>query len=308
MLNDRYYIGGGSIAAILGISPFSTPLDAYHLITGGSKELDQQTERFFQRRKSLEPFIACTLQDRGLTVEKMNERYTDSEFPFFKAEIDAETADGVYNEFKSVSPYAAASWGIEDNSDNGAPAYVIAQAMWGLGIQRKDAYEAPSSRIIAAIGFDESRAYPVERSADQIAWLRSKARAFWEQHVLPEVPPPVTTLGDVLNWVTPDPNRSIEATDHSGLVTSVRDFLEARQRVKDGESELETLKTRIQLAMAEATTLTLDGKAVLSWKPNKDSVVTDWRGLALEIKPGDELVARFTTTKPGARVFRVLAK
>lgn len=319
---DRYYIGGGNIAGICGVSPYRTPLDEYHVITGTAPDLDVATERFFKRRKALEPYIAALLEENGLTVAAQNQRYTDPEFPFLRAEIDAETTDSQNAEFKSVHPLAAKDWGLEAHDDS-VPDYVTIQAQWGLGVlgslltssgitRGLDAVQR--CRVVAAIGFDDSRVYPVERADDVIQWARAEAIKFWEQHVIPKVPPPPRTVADILNYITPDPDKVIEATDIDGFDKDVADYLELRDAAKDAESRLDAAKARIQLVMVDATTLTLHGKKVLTWKPNRDSIVTDHKALATRLAAlvDPEVAAAeqnaVTTTKPGARVFRVAKK
>lgn len=317
MSHDRYYLGGGNVAGVIGVSPFRTPLDEYHTIIGDAPEINAETERFFRRRKSLEPFAAEVLRQRGFVVVKQNERYTDSEFPFFKAELDAETvwAGGQANaEFKSVHPMAAAQWG-HDGDPEGAPAYVTAQAQWGMGIKRDEQCEF--CNIVAAIGFDDSRVFPLIAAADVIGYLRQRARMFWEEHVLKRVPPEPTTVGDILAWIAPDPRKIIEATDYVGLAHHVSAFLEARDHCKHAESALETAKAKVQMMMQEATTLTLEGRPALTWKPNKESLVTDYRALSetslerlsrFDPEAPKVLMAHHTHPKPGARVFRVCGK
>lgn len=302
--NSRYYIGGGNIAGIIGVSPFRTPLDEYHTIIGDSPELSAANEAFFKRRKALEPFVAAVLSERGYHVLDQNRRLQDRDYPFMKAELDAETILGANflrnAEFKSVNPFAAGTWG-EDGDPEGAPTYVTAQAQWGLGVS-----DRTNCDIVAAIGFDDSRLYPIVAAKDVIDRMRFLAVDFWEQYVLARRPPAPRNVEDILNWVTPDPNKTIEATDLDGLAETVAEFVAARKNVKDSEAELEKLKTRIQLVMADATALTLRGKPAVTWKRNKDSEVTDWRGLALALSPDTNDIKRFTSPKTGNRVFRVV--
>jgi len=48
-----------------------------------------------------------------------------------------------------------------------------------------------------------------------------------------------------------------------------------------------------------------DGAKLATWKSNKDSSKTDWEAIVKALDPPKHLVAAWTTTKPGARVFRV---
>ncbi len=300
--HGRYYIGGANIAGILGVSPYSTPLEEYHRIVGDTPEINEETRRFFARRKSLEPFAAEVLRQRGFTVQVQNRRYTDAEFPFFKAEIDAEALPpgehGPANgEFKSVHPMAAAEWG-EDGDPDGAPVHVQAQCLWGLGVTGRDRGFA-----MAAIGFDESRVYPQLAEAELIGDMRARAREFWEQHVLPRVPPEPTSVGDILRWVEPDPNKVIEATDDPDLFAAVRSYIAGKEALKHAEDEVEAVRAKIKLVMRDATTLTVEGRPALTWKPNRDSKRTDWKGLAEHTGYTTDELEQFSKVQSGARPF-----
>jgi hypothetical protein len=162
-------------------------------------------------------------------------------------------------------------------------------------------------RVVAGIGLDECRVFPVERADDVIGWARTRAIEFWETHVIPRRPPAPINVSDILAYITPDPARVVEATDVPGLAAQVSDFIELRTKAKDAESALEAAKAAIQMSMIDATTLTLEGRPAITWKPNRDSVTTDWKALVHHLwpVPPAELVEQFTQTRPGARVFRV---
>ena len=51
-----------------------------------------------------------------------------------------------------------------------------------------------------------------------------------------------------------------------------------------------------------------DGKTLVTWRSNRDSVSTDWKALAMAMNPSEEMIAKFQTTKPGNRVFRIKRK
>lgn len=295
-MHDRHYIGGGNCAAILGISPFQTPLQAWHGIKGTLPGLDAATQAFFERRKAVEPFAAVALQQRGLTVVRQNQRYTDQDVPFFKAEIDAELSDGTNVEFKSVHPLAAKGWGHEHGGS--IPAYVEAQVLWGLGVlRRRNAY------AMALIGFDEDRMYPVPANDDLIGGIRDRATKWWQQYVETDTPPPVTTVDDVLQFIKPNPLLALAAED-VGLVKTIEELLDARRHVKETESHYEALLDSVKLAMKDATTLTMHGKTILTWTQNKDSIITDYKAVVNDMKPDKELLDFHTFTRPGHRVMR----
>jgi hypothetical protein len=310
----RYYIGGGNIAAVLNLSPFQTPLDAYHGIIGDAPELDREVEEFFARRKSLEPYAATLLQQRGFEIVGLNNRYTDEHFPHFKSEIDAETraTDGIIDngEFKTVHPLAVKhqGWGI-DGDPEGCPVYVAAQCGWGLGITKRR-----RCRAFAVVGFELDALYPLARDEDVIGWMRAEANTYWERHVLPRVPPPPTTVADILTYIPANPLKSIEATDDPDLMRTLTAFIEARQSTKEADDYTESLKVKLQLTMNDATAITIRGKPAITWKRNKPSQTVDKEAVIKHLLPlarktdaeaADSVVACFTKEKDGNRPFLV---
>jgi len=300
--HPRYYIGGANIAGILGVSPFRTPLDEYHTIIGDAPDLDEQTKLFFKRRKALEPFAAAVLEERGFAVIDQNRRIEHEQFPYFKAELDAEvltrTGDILANsEFKSVHPMASKEWGF-DGDPEGAPTYVTAQAQWGLGLS-----ERHYGFIVAVIGFDEHRVYPIEAAADVIGKMQERAHQFWAEHILRKSPPPPSTVDDILRWIEPDPTKVLEASDVD-LVHVVDEYLIAREKSAAADKHHDALKARIQMAMADATTLTVHGKPVITWKKAKDGSKTDWESVAASAGAVDpEVIKRHSKTVAGVRRF-----
>ncbi|HEY9126627.1 MAG TPA: YqaJ viral recombinase family protein [Acidobacteriaceae bacterium] len=285
--HNRYYIGGGNIAGILGLSPFKTPLDEYLTIIGDQEEPSQDQLDFFARRKALEPFaIELFQRQTGKSIIRANERYTDAEHTFIRAEIDAET-DSENVEIKSVHPLAAHHWG--DPGADAIPTYVTAQAMHGLMVRgRRVCYP------VAMIGFDDFRVYRVERDEETIAGIRAHAVAFWRNHVERMTPPPPTTSEDVLRLFPRDNGASVEATPE------IIEALSELRQCKAAEKRADALAECIKVFLGEATTLTLGGKPLASYK-HQSSIRFDQKAFAAEYPALFELFKRSSET----RVFRI---
>lgn len=262
----RGYIGGGLIAAVLGLSPFLSPLDAYlQIVDEMQEELSPKQAEFFADRAALEPWAAAKFaRTTGLEIVRRNERYSDAEFAWAKAEIDAEVSDGGNLEIKTVHPNAARAWGDPD-ADEEPPTYVTAQAMWGLGV-----HPAPHCYVHALIGFDDQRIYRVERDDELIAEIRRQAERFWKYHVLPRHPPPPTNVEDLLRLYPRGTGRAVEADTETQLAMTELHAL--RQRIKLLESQKAMQEYQIKGFMRDATTLTAGGIAIATWKPRSDGV------------------------------------
>lgn len=264
----RGYLGGGNIAGILGLSPFSSPLQEYLKITGQSAEPDQGQLAFFKRRKFWEPYAAeCFELSTGMHVVERNHRYQDAEFEWAKAEIDCEVephGERENVESKSVHHQVAWMWGKPDDGEE-PPFYVTAQAMWGLGVTERE-----KSYVHALIGFDDDRIYEVYRNNETIGKIRTAAASFWKYHIIPRRPPPPTTIEDI-NYLYPrDTGRQVEADTEIQMALTERDKVTRTLKLQTNAKEL--LDLQIKAYMRDATTLTCGGIPVATWKARADGV------------------------------------
>lgn len=255
--NDRRkFIGGSDAAAILGISPWSTPLDVFLQKTQPPAPVDPGRERYFTRGKRMEPYVLDLMaEETGLVIVQRNRRYRDPLAVFLAAEIDAETADANI-EIKTVSPFKAKEWG-EERTDE-VPVHYVAQAMHGLMVTGRDL-----CIFGVLIGGDDFRVYRVERDDETIAAMRAKEILFWAQ-VQRNEPPAPTNAADVLKLFAKDAGVSIEAT--AEILNAYNRLRECRDIVKSQEQEIGALEETIKLFMADAATLTCCGKVLATWK------------------------------------------
>lgn len=181
-LDRTKFIGGSDVAAILGVSPWKSIVDLW-LDKITPLQEDNQNAAAKRRGSRLEPYIRDMIQEEyGLKLVRFNERYIDKEYPFLAAEIDAETEDENV-EIKTVHPFKAKEWGERDTDQ--LPIHYIAQAQHGLGVTGKKI-----CRTFALIG-DDLKPYVVERDDELIEAMRQKSVAFWNNHVLPKIQPPL---------------------------------------------------------------------------------------------------------------------
>jgi predicted phage-related endonuclease len=261
----RGYLGGGNIAAILGISPFSSPLEAYLQITNTeTREITKEKQDFFDNRKALEPWAEERFTHKtGLRITARNVRYTDAEFDFMRAEIDFE-ADGCNGETKTVEPRAYAHWG-RPQDDEEAPAYVVAQAMWGMGV-----HPVEMCYVNALIGFDDHRVYQVHRNDELIAKIRRTACSFWKHNVLARRQPAPTTIED-LKFLYGRGTTRVQEIDKEHLPVLQR-LIGIKSEMAALANEKELAELKIKTHMKDATSLTLRGIEKASWKPRTDGV------------------------------------
>ena len=261
------YLGGSDVAAILGVSPWTTPFMLFQKKTGAFiEEMTPAKRRILERGARWEPIVlemlVDELTDRGHEVEVIatGQRYLDPDYSFLAAEIDAELiVDGepVNGEMKTAGYFASGAWGEYDSNE--VPIYYLAQVMHGLMIQ-------PRRRaVVAAVtGFDERPMIRwVDRDEETIAAIRAREIEFWDRIQRGDAPDP-TTLED-LKWRYPkDSGKSIETPE--SLQPDVLSLKSMKAEAGALGAQIELRETRIKLRMADASVLTMHGTPVATWK------------------------------------------
>lgn len=258
-LGRQKYLGGSDVAAILGVSPWRTPLDVYlDKIQPRQEETDPGRLKVLNRGKRMEPYVIDLLaEETGLEIVRRGERYLDPELDFVAAEIDAESATGENIEIKTVSPFKANEWG-EEQSDE-IPLHYAAQAMHGLMVTSREV-----CIFGVLIGGDDFRVYRIERDDVTIDAIRRKEIEFWSRIQARQAPEP-STVSDVFRlFGTKDSGIAVEAPD--ALHADVIALKSLKDDAKRLDAQIELREERIKLHMADASILTMNGQPVVTWK------------------------------------------
>lgn len=286
------YLGGSDVAAILGISPWRTPLEVYlDKVQPREKPVDPNKQRVFTRGQRMEPYVIDLLaEETGMEIIHRGNRYIHRDYGFIAAEIDAEAASGENIEIKTVSPFKAKEWG--EVQTDAIPVHYTAQAMHGLMVTGKQVCV-----FGVMIGGDDFRIYRVERDEETIQAILEKEVAFWDR-IKNLNPPEATSVSDISLMFEKDAGTSIEADGKAlALFNDLRDM---KSRFKSLEEEIEVSEEKLKLYMQEHSILTLDGKPLCTWKTQVSNRF-DQKAFQLE-NPG--LYEKFKKTT-SSRVFRM---
>lgn len=296
------YLGGSDIAAVMGLSPWATPVELWMQKTGRTPR-DEPTaakQKLFSRGHKLEPFIRDMvidkLKERGHTVEllEVNKRYSDAEFPFLACEIDFELMlDGehINADAKSVGSFARKKWGEEDTED--VPIEYAAQFMHGLGITGR------KKCLVAALrSFDDVDIYWTLRDDETITGMRSKAVQFWNECVLADMPPDPLEFSDIKALFPLDNGQAIEGNQE--VVDQVNELQLVKSKIKDLKEHEEVLSFEIGKFISPNAILKFNGKEIATWKAQSTTRI-DQKRLKEEMP---EIAAKFSTTSTG-RVLRL---
>lgn len=307
-------LGGSDIAGILGLSPWNTPLDIYNSkVTPVVEAEDVQNEPMYWGNV-MEEVVAKEYATRtGKKVQRVNALLKHSEFPFLIANIDrAIVAEGTRAraiedgkllgasgllECKTASAYVAGSWGT-DTDEDAIPLHYQCQAMHYLNVTGQDYCD-----FAVLIGGNKFMTKRLERDEEVIRDITAKCEEFWFKHVVVRVPPDPSNVADVLKLFPKDNGQVIQA--NAGFLDKLNTISRCKAEIKDIEDVMEEAIASIKFYMGGATAIAIDDKKLVTWAAVKDSLTTDWKALAAELKPSPDLVAKFTTTKPGSRRFLI---
>lgn len=335
----RKYLGGSDAPAIVGVSPWMTPLDLYlRKISEEPEALDPKRAKFFRNRKDQEPIIARRLErEYGVKVSKLSldenpNRYIDPEYSFMVAEIDGEflmspevrerfpdradfaaIPDGTLCnlEFKTVHPLAAGKWGEHGSEE--CPIEVAAQSEWGLGVTRR-----PACLVAALFGIDDLLCWPVMADQETIAAMRAKAVTFWFEHVLKQIPPDPINVPDVVKLYAGFNGKPVEMSDDAYEALRNIDIIRGDIRaLENDKNELEwrvarcvafnwgvelasTDKGKPVLAATENAILLHGGAPAGSWNRQSRSGIDVKR-----LREEEPVIAAVYSTESQSRIFRV---
>ena len=312
------FLGGSDIAAVMGLSPWATPVELWMEKTGRTprEEPDAARAKMFERGHKLEPFIRDMvidkLRDEGLTVEcvAINQRYQDAAHPFLACEIDFELvltgeieiggnvyrldAEHINADAKSVSGFARKKWGTESSED--VPIEYAAQFMHGLGITGR------RKCLVAALrSFDDVDIYWTLADDETIEAMRSKAVMFWNDCVLADVAPDPFTFDDIKLLFPSDNGQAIEATEEIAL--KVHDLQRVKAAIKDLEDTEKVLQFEIGDYISPNTTLKYVGVEIATWKAQHASRID-----AKRLKEEQPDVAAKYSVSSTTRVLRLKKK
>ena len=298
----RRFIGGSDVAAVLGISPWRTPLQLWEAKTRPALDGPEPAKRVFTRGQRWESVVAEMLVEhltaRGHTVEIVasNNRYVDPSLDFLAAEIDFEIKlDGeeeITNvELKTVHPFKAKEWGEEDTDE--VPLWYAAQAMHGLGVtDRRRCFVAP------LFGADEIRAYEITRDEETIAAMRARCQMFWHL-VQTGVRPDPQNLADLDRLYKGEDATPTLIADED-LTRKVLRLRAINAEIKARETEAAAVEFDVKLAMKDATELVIpddDKKVAVVWK-SRDYSWFDQAALKEDDAKLHRKYQRKTTSRP----------
>lgn len=272
----RAYLGGTDVAAILGVSKWSTPLQVWREKMSAP---DPDAGTLAMRRGlALEPFIAREFErDHPGLVTFRSKPVARSDWGFpAGASVDRMVARRekprtpvAILEAKTAFQYGWREW---DEKTGELPDAYYVQQQWYLAVTG-----LPLSYGTADVG-DPERLRTVLVIANPAIQKRciDAARTFWHEHVLTGIPPePSGTEDDArilrqtYRGTIPDPPLVLDAPEAAGLVST---YLAAKAASDAAKREAETAKQKLCALMGEHERA-LAGGYLLSWKAQERTTI-----------------------------------
>ena len=174
-------IGGSDVAAIMGLSPWRTPLELWLEKTGKDSPEDISDKPFVRFGNLMEPEVGRVYRDEhpDRVVRRVNAICRSMARPWAQASLDYEVKDGEWGVLEIKTARTAQDW------KDGVPAYYLTQVTHYLSVTGR-----PFADVCVFFRDTcEFRTFRVERDEDDVMAVDSAVDDFWENYVLKDVAP-----------------------------------------------------------------------------------------------------------------------
>lgn len=301
-------IGGSDAAAVLGLSPWRSPLDVFLEKTGQAQAQPETDAMYWGTR--LEALVAdkyCEVS--GNEVRRVNAILRSDKHPCLIGNIDRAVCPekgklpvvkGEFRTPKILECKTARSktddWG-EDGTDK-IPDYYLVQVLHYLGLTGCESCD------VACLFLDSRKfgVYTVHADEELIDGIADRLAEWWDEHVVKNVAPAPRSVAEVQKLLKRSSAAVITAS--AEIEAAAREYADLKKQEAEVAAKLDTTRDKIAAYMGEADTLAgLDGRTLITWKTGKDRSTTDWKSVAITAGATEAQIAANTVVKPGNRTF-----
>jgi putative phage-type endonuclease len=278
-------IGGSDVAALLGLSPFKSPVQLWAEKVGhpGATPLEGMHLRLGQH---LEPFVAKEYEmATGLVAQIHQAPIFHREHRYFFAHVDRlvqsnpntdHWVDGITRadtvlECKTASVFNKGEWG-ESLSDQ-VPTHYLLQCAWYMALTH-----CMQADVAVLIGNQDFRIFRVHRNFELESAILAHAQRFWQECVLAGIPPaPMSPLD--ANLLYPVSKSGVRLQASSETVQAIDRLRAIQGQIKLFEQEMEVLKSSVMSSMGESEELVLGEQVIATWKSTNPAKRLDTQAL-----------------------------
>lgn len=295
-------IGASQVSAVLGLSPWRTPLDVrnalvnrepYEEATSGpllrGTLIEPGLRRWYANAVGLEVTPGPDLTEPGWAVGRYGHARPDAWHP---------GDDGIVTvEIKS------ADWRTKGDWSDGVPAYYLAQVLWQMAARAPGELRITGARVVGYIvDGDAPTVYDIPRDARREAALLARVEGWYERHILGGEPVHDDTTESRAAWYAIAPvERAVmlEPTDADRELTAA--WRAARAAEKAAAQRRRELEAQLGARIGSAGGLAGE----LAWDPVKGRTTINGKALA---KAHPDIFAGFSKTGNPSRRFRDLTQ
>jgi putative phage-type endonuclease len=290
----RKIVSGTDIAAICGIDPYRGPMDVF-LEKHGLKDDFAETEAM-KWGKILEDPVAQEYA-RQQKVELLPGE-------FLKREWRGGTPDRMIKgqpiglEIKTTNFRQAHLWG-DPGSDEVPEGYYM-QCAWYMSL-----FDVNFWDIAVLIDGKDFRVYHLTRNQKLEKQIIEIGHDFYQQHMLKDDPPQIDGSEGCSKYL----KRFYPQDIRPDMVPSNRDLDDMAMKLKRAIAEQKELEDLIADYQNKLKAVIGDSQGIAgqewraTWKKAKDSIVTDWKAVAIKLGATDELIKSCSQAREGSRRF-----
>ncbi len=294
-------IGSSDAAAAVGLCPYKSQLELWMEKTGRTPADDARPGMDDPRYWGtlLEPYVAVAYsQQTDRKVRKVNAVLQHPSFPYMLANIDREVIgcpDVQILECKTAGEWGSKLW------RDGVPEYIQLQVQHQLAVTNQQAAD-----VAVLLCGQRLEIHRIERDEEVIARLMVLEARFW-QFVTTDIEPPADgseSAGKALRQLYPGGGNTLDFCENRELSDTFAKLVTLKDELDVRGKHAEQLKQTLQQAMGDAARAVF-ATGEVSFKRAQDGTSLDTKRLTQD---HPDLVARYSTTKPGARRFLISAK
>ena len=319
-------IGGTDIGAIVGVSPWKNKMDVY-LEKVGITEPPDENEAMYWGKALEQPLAFRYIRDMpgdGWTLETPKNpdgmRLVHHDLPWYLGSPDGIMwpINDQYEKGGVDFKTTGSRNGYGEPGSDTVPDHIACQCHWYMGLTGAQWWDVAT----LFMGYRrEFHIFHLERNQEIIDNLIAAGKDFWENHVLPQVPPELDASDasrTLLRHLYPESRGEVLPAPDDAMIW--RNWLEtANDTLKRWEEKKKLSQHHLEALVGDADSLLFDDGARFDWKRQKGRTVIDWYevstilGAELSDIMGEEHAHPFindtiklqTTTKPGIRVPRL---
>ena len=302
----QHYVTGTDAAKLLGLSPFGGIFDVWLEKTGQAPEFTQNAA--MRAGSAFESAILkMYAEDTDAKLEHVDgyTLVTCDKFPRLGASLDGWNHTlGCPVDAKNIR-WKNEKWG--DAWTDEFPDYYKTQLQVQMMVTG-----ARFAHLAVMFSGQDLCIYVMEYDEELAQKIVDASEAFWpyvENSEMPEASGSESTSNYIKEHFaegTPDKEKDPDEE----LAKNVEAYVKASEEEKSAKARKDEAGNRIRVFMGEATVV----PGFCTWKNNKGKTETDWQAVAeaamanMPVLEREELVAKFTETKPGNRTLRITAK